>query len=97
MIYIAIVIAFVVIICAPMPKIESWLDALDRAHRIPSRERNLRAHRSWRIPITLIAWCVRRLICVVRGHSRDYAAFVPIVFCTRCRRVVEAKKVLYDA
>jgi hypothetical protein len=58
--------------------------------RMTKRQRTIWETSSWRKPIF---WFYRSvwlpIVCAVRGHDVVYGAFVAVVVCKRCRRLIE--------
>lgn len=58
---------------------------------VTKRERMIWETSGWRLPVF---WLYRevliRIYCFALGHRREFGAFVPVVVCTRCRRVIDA-------
>lgn len=63
---------------------------------IGSRERNIRAHSGWRLPITVcregVSRVVGRVICPFVGHNWWYGAFAPVAVCKRCHTCIDPRR-----
>lgn len=64
--------------------------------RMTSRERNIRAHTGWRLPLPvareIASRVVGRIVCAFTGHDWWYGAFAPVAVCKRCHTCIDPRR-----